>query len=95
MRIRGNLASEKPRLTLAAEIGRGETAGGNAKHGQIGSLIADGDRLGIRCQDPVAKRNKARPFVDLLGYDGCVDHRVMESEPIEPQIHEQLVHNVS
>ena len=46
------------------------------------------------CQDPVAKRSKARSLVDLLGYDRRVDRRVMESEPIKPQIREQLVHNV-
>ena len=95
IRIRSDLASEKPRLRSAADIGGGETAGSDAKHGQIGLVVADGDRLGIGCQDPVAKRSKARPFVDLLGYDSCVDHRVTETEPIKPQVHEQLVHNVS
>jgi hypothetical protein len=91
---RSDLTSEKPRLTPGTDIGGGETAGGDTEHGQIGLVITDGDRLRILCQGPASKRSKAGPFIDLLGYDGCVDHRVTESEPIEPQIHEQLMHNV-
>src|SRR5580692_3759491 len=95
IRIRNELTSEKPRLTSAADIGGSEATTSDAEHGKIWLAIAYGDRLGILCQDPVAKRNKARPFVSLLGYYSCVDHRVMKSEAIEPQIHEQLLHYMS
>ena len=88
-------ASEQPGLTSAADIGGGETAGSDRKHGQIGLTIADGDRLGIRSQDPVAKRRQAGPFIGLPGYDSCVDDGMMESKEIQSQVHEQLVYDVS
>jgi hypothetical protein len=90
-----NSASEKVRLTPAGQIGRSETAGSDAKHGQVWLAVTDCDCLGIRCQNPVSKCNKTRSLINLLSYDSCVDHRVMESEPIKPQIHEQLVHYMS
>jgi hypothetical protein len=95
IRIRSDLTSEKPRLTSAPDVRRSETIGGSAKHGQIRFLIPDGDRLGIVCEGPVAKRSKTRSFVDLLACNHSVDRCVTESESIELEIHEKLVHNVS
>ena len=86
IRRRRDLASQKPRLSSVADIGGSKTAGCDAKHGEIGLIVADGNRLGIRCQDPVAKGNKACPLVDLLGHDSYVERGFTKCELIEPQI---------
>jgi hypothetical protein len=49
MRITSDPASKKSRLRSTVYVGRGEAAGGCAKHGEIVLSVADGDRFGIIC----------------------------------------------
>src|ERR1700693_6636381 len=67
--VTGDPATEEPRLACVTDVGRCETVRGDAKHRQIRFLVAYGDRLGVRSQDPVAQRRQAAAFVALLGHD--------------------------
>ena len=72
------LAAEQSRLPTAGNLGGGEAARGRMEHWEVGFSVADGNRLGVRPQDPVAQSRQADPLIGFFRHDGGVDHGMME-----------------